>query len=63
MDNRKKIRNIGIFVFVSLTSGWFGLLIDKFIKNPSNEESLGMGIGTAFNSNNISQNICGGWLE
>jgi hypothetical protein len=39
----KSIRNIGIFTFVSLTCGWFGLLVDKFITSP-NEETLGMGI-------------------
>jgi hypothetical protein len=40
----KSVRNICIFVFVALSCGWFGVFIDKFIENPSNEETLGMGI-------------------
>jgi len=49
MDTRKSIRNIGIFIFVAFTCGWFGLLIDKLIGAPSGgEESLGMLIWLVF---------------
>jgi membrane protease YdiL (CAAX protease family) len=40
----KTIRNISIFVFVSLSCGWFGLFFDKIIEPQPNGESLGMGI-------------------
>ena len=40
----KTIRNIGIFIFVSLSCGWLGLFIDKIIEPQPDEESLGMGI-------------------
>ena len=44
-ENMKKtMRNIIIFVFVSLSCGWFGLFLDKIIESRPNEESLGMGI-------------------
>ena len=40
----KTIRNIIIFIFVSLSCGWLGLFIDKIIEPQPTEESLGMGI-------------------
>lgn len=42
--DKKIIRNINIFIFVVLASGWLGLLIDKFIEPQTDRESLGMGI-------------------
>ena len=45
MNNTQRTnRNIGIFVVISLASGWLGLLLDKFIETPPDGESLGMGI-------------------
>ena len=41
---QKIIRNISIFAFISLSSGWLGLLIDKFIESSQNGDTLGMGI-------------------
>jgi uncharacterized membrane protein len=44
-DSKQKIiRNIGIFVFISLTCGWLGVLVDKSVKSQSDEEALGMAI-------------------
>jgi uncharacterized membrane protein len=40
----KNIRNITIFIFVALTCGWLGVLVDKFVESQSESESLGMGI-------------------
>ena len=40
----KTIRNIIFFICVSLSCGWIGLLIDKFIVPKPNEDSLGMGV-------------------
>ena len=40
----KTIRNIIIFIFVSLSCGWLGLFIDKIIGPQPSGESLGMGI-------------------
>jgi hypothetical protein len=37
-------RNISIFVFISLSCGWFGLLIDRKIRPQPNSETSGMGI-------------------
>jgi hypothetical protein len=49
MDTKKNIRNIGIFIFIAFTCGWFGLLIDKLIGAPSGGgESLGMLIWLVF---------------
>jgi hypothetical protein len=31
-------------VFIAFSCGWLGLLIDKFIENPPNQDTLGMGI-------------------
>lgn len=44
LKDKKIIRNISIFIFVALASGWLGLLIDKFIEPQPDRESLGMGI-------------------
>jgi len=43
-SNKKNIRNISIFVVISLASGWLGLLVDKLITSQMNEESIGMAI-------------------
>jgi membrane protease YdiL (CAAX protease family) len=40
----RTVRNISVFVFLSLSCGWLGLFIDKIIGPQPNEESLGMGI-------------------
>jgi membrane protease YdiL (CAAX protease family) len=40
----KKVRNILIFIFVALTSGWLGVLVDNYVKSPPESQSLGMGI-------------------
>ena len=40
----KIIRNISIFIFVSLSCGWLGLFIDKIIGPQPGEKSPGMGI-------------------
>lgn len=42
VNNQKVIRNIGIFVCISLACGWLGLFVDKLIKFQPDEESLGM---------------------
>ena len=39
---KKPIKNISIFIFVSLSSGWIGLLINKLINAGAVEESPGM---------------------
>lgn len=38
------IRNIIIFSVVALTCGWLGFLIDQLIQQPSEQETLGMGL-------------------
>jgi len=38
----KIIRNISIFIFISLSCGWLGVLIDKLINAGSNEEAPGI---------------------
>ena len=40
----KNIRNIIIFAFVAFSCGWLGVLVDKFVKQPPEGETLGMGI-------------------
>jgi membrane protease YdiL (CAAX protease family) len=44
----KTIRNICIFIFVALSCGWLGFIIDKVLVSQSNEETLGMGIWLVF---------------
>jgi len=44
----KNIRNIIIFTFVAFTCGWFGVWVDKFSKQQTEGESLGMGIWLVF---------------
>ncbi len=44
MNNRKVIRNLIIFTFIAILSGWVGMLIDKVIPEQPEDESLGMGI-------------------
>ena len=42
---RRTVRNILIFILVSLSCGWFGLLVDEFMNAQSgSEETLGMGL-------------------
>jgi len=48
MNNSKTLRNIIIFVVISLACGWIGLLFDKAIEPSTNEQSLGMGIWLIF---------------
>lgn len=43
MDKRT-IRNVIVFILISLTSGWLGLLIDKNIGAHAEGDSPGMGI-------------------
>ena len=40
----KNIRNIIIFAFVAFTCGWLGVLVDKFVEQQPEDESLGMAI-------------------
>ena len=40
----KDIRNIVIFAFVAFSCGWLGVLVDKFVEQQPEGESLGMGI-------------------
>jgi len=42
--NKKAIRNIGVFVFVVIISGWIGVLVDSFLTGQPKGDSLGMGI-------------------
>ncbi|OPX83336.1 MAG: CAAX amino terminal protease self- immunity [Pelotomaculum sp. PtaB.Bin104] len=42
--NKKAIRNIGVFVFVVIISGWIGVLVDSFLTGQPEGDSLGMGI-------------------
>jgi len=42
--NKKDIRNIGVFVFVVIVSGWLGVLADSFLTEHPEGDSLGMGI-------------------
>ncbi|MDD3024259.1 MAG: CPBP family intramembrane metalloprotease [Syntrophomonadaceae bacterium] len=44
---KKIIRNIGIFVFVVIISGWLGVLVDTFLPEHPEGDSLGMGIWLA----------------
>jgi len=42
--NKKAVRNIGIFIFVVIISGWIGVLIDSVLPPQPEGDSLGMGI-------------------
>jgi len=44
MKKRKGIRNLIIFTLIAILSGWLGMLIDKFIPEQPEGDSLGMGI-------------------
>ena len=44
----KNIRNIIIFTFVAFSCGWLGVLVDKFVEQQPEGESLGMGIWLIF---------------
>jgi len=48
MNNSKTLRNIIIFVIMSLVCGWIGLLFDKVIESSPDKQSLGMGIWLIF---------------
>lgn len=41
---KKNIRNLILFSLIALSSGWLGLWVDRFIEQPAEGESLGMGI-------------------
>ena len=40
----KAIRNVGIFVFVVISSGWLGVILDSFLTEQPEGDSLGMGV-------------------
>jgi len=40
----RNVRNIIIFAFVAFTCGWVGVLVDKFVKQQHEVETLGMAI-------------------
>ena len=42
--NRQAIRNIGIFTFIVIISGWIGVAIDSVLISQPEGDSLGMGI-------------------
>lgn len=42
--NKKVIRNIGIFIFIVIISGWIGVLMDSVLTSQPEGDSLGMGI-------------------
>lgn len=42
--NKKAIRNIGIFIFIVIISGWLGVLVDSVLTSQPEGDSLGMGI-------------------
>ncbi len=42
--SKKAMRNLGIFVFMVLISGWIGVLVDTFLTGQPEGDSLGMGI-------------------
>lgn len=42
--NKNVIRNIGIFIFFVIISGWLGVLVDSVLTSQSEGDSLGMGI-------------------
>jgi membrane protease YdiL (CAAX protease family) len=42
--NKKAIRNIGIFIFFVIISGWIGVLVDSVLIAQPEGDSLGMGI-------------------
>jgi hypothetical protein len=44
MSNKQVIRNLIIFTFIVILSGWLGMLIDKIIPEQPEGDSLGMGI-------------------
>lgn len=41
--NKKTIRNIGIFIFIVIISGWIGVLVDSALVPQPEGDSLGMG--------------------
>lgn len=44
MMTKKTIRNIGIFIFFVIISGWIGVLVDSVLIAQPEGDSLGMGI-------------------
>ena len=45
--NKKAVRNIGIFIFVVVISGWVGVLADSILEAEHDGDTLGMGIWLA----------------
>lgn len=42
--NNKAIRNIGVFIFIVIFSGWLGVVLDSFLTGQPEGDSLGMGV-------------------
>lgn len=42
--NNKAIRNMGVFIFVVIVSGWLGVILDSFLTGQPEGDSLGMGV-------------------
>lgn len=42
--NNKAVRNIGVFIFVVIISGWLGVILDSFLTGQPEGDSLGMGV-------------------
>ena len=42
--SKKAIRNMGIFIFLVIISGWIGVLVDSLLTDQPEGDSLGMGI-------------------
>lgn len=46
--NKKLIRNLAIFIFIVIISGWLGVLVDSVLTGqPGEGDSLGMGLWLA----------------
>lgn len=42
--NKKDIRNLGLFIFIVIISGWLGVLLDSVLTEQPEGDSLGMGV-------------------
>ncbi|HPF44530.1 MAG TPA: hypothetical protein PKV15_07505, partial [Syntrophomonadaceae bacterium] len=42
--NKKVVRNLGLFIFIVIFSGWLGVLVDSVLTKQPKGDSLGMGI-------------------
>jgi hypothetical protein len=40
----RNVRNLTLFSIVAISSGWLGVLINQFVEQPSDGETLGMGL-------------------